>query len=252
MQTIAEVITYLKVHAAEINIELKPGVRTEFIQRFEETYSIKLPDDIRIFYEYTNGLGHNDEFNIVALEDLVERDGPETKLLIAECYIYCDSWELEVDPQDHNNYKIINGDWGLFKPITVTNSFTEFLRMIVAGGAFGKGGLYDRYDELILEKITNPEAKTAKFKITEDIILPTKREMGLFVFGEVIDGTISAGDVIYIKIQGQMRVIHIRKLADLRATSQKVIALDLALSNRECDHEIKKLTGSTLNIYHFN
>ncbi|MEO6520136.1 MAG: SMI1/KNR4 family protein [Mucilaginibacter sp.] len=148
---IPNIINYLKTHLDQTDITLNPGASQELIARFEEARNSKLPDDIRLFYEFSNGFNSKeDDFNIVPLEDLADITYHE-ELFIAQFLIYCDAWELEIDLNNPDSYGIfvIQND---SSKIVLTNSFAEFLQRFLNGGLYGKGGLYDWAEELQRQK----------------------------------------------------------------------------------------------------
>ncbi|QEC77593.1 SMI1/KNR4 family protein [Mucilaginibacter ginsenosidivorax] len=145
--SITDVINYLKTNLDDTDITLNKGASKNQIEAVENAYNIKLPDDIRQFYEFADGfISEEDQFRIIDLNEIItdRRDGNE--LHFAEYLTYCDMWGLKVEPDDHNRYSITypyKGD------IILTNSFTEFLRRFLTGGVFETGGLYDWRDKII-------------------------------------------------------------------------------------------------------
>lgn len=136
------------------DILLCDGVSDDLISDVETTLCIQLPDAVKQFYKFSNGL-ETDEymFNIIKLEDIIENKirWKESELFIAEILIYSDTWHLEVDQLNSADYTIFNtNEYG--EKITLTKSFVEFLQRVVEGGVFGERGLYSWSNEIRKER----------------------------------------------------------------------------------------------------
>jgi hypothetical protein len=92
------------------DIVLREGAKDELIEQTEAVLNIQLPDEVKQFYRFSNGLETNEYmFNIVRLEDVIEgKIKWDSQLYIAEYLIYSDMWELEVNPLNSNDYIITN------------------------------------------------------------------------------------------------------------------------------------------------
>jgi hypothetical protein len=144
---ISDIINYLKTNIHQTDITLNTGASHELIARVEAVRNIKLPDEIREFYEFSNGFNSEEhDFNIIPLEDIADITY-HRELFIAQYLIYCDTWELEIDSINHNDYGIFTMGSDSSK-IVLTNSFAEFLQRFLNGGLYGKGGLYDWAEEV--------------------------------------------------------------------------------------------------------
>jgi hypothetical protein len=145
IKSISDIIKYLKSHLDETDITLYIGATDREITSFENSAGVKLPDDIKQFYQFCNGfISDEDQFQIVPLNELIHNHQKENKLYIAEYLVYCDMWELKINPLDHNDYTIFYGYTEL------TDSFSEFLMCFFVGGVFEPNGLYDWKDKLRL------------------------------------------------------------------------------------------------------
>lgn len=139
MKSITDIINYIKNHLHETDITLYGGATDRDIYEFENKAGVRLPDDIRQFYQFTNGfMSDEDLFRIVPLSELVHSNS----LYIAEYLIYCDLWELIINPAENNYYEITCADKDQ-NELVLTTSFSEFIQHFLTGGVFEKDGLYD-------------------------------------------------------------------------------------------------------------
>ena len=143
--TIREIIERIKADKVNLGITLFAPSSLSDITKFEKVRAVKLPDDLITFYSFSNGLeSAEDMFRIIPLEEIIDnlkdRDTyteQQGDFHFAEYMIYCDMWTLHIDSTDHNNYKIYNiAD----NTITLTNSFSDFMKIFLDGGVFD--GLY--------------------------------------------------------------------------------------------------------------
>ncbi|QEM12671.1 SMI1/KNR4 family protein [Mucilaginibacter rubeus] len=139
IKSITDIINYLKNQLHETDITLYAGATDLEIYEFEISAGVKLPDDIRQFYQFTNGfMSDEDLFRIVPLNELIHSNS----LYIAEFLIYSDLWELIINPAENNYYEITCTDKDQNK-LVLTTSFFEFIQHFLIGGVFEKDGLYD-------------------------------------------------------------------------------------------------------------
>ncbi|MES2278556.1 MAG: SMI1/KNR4 family protein [Bacteroidota bacterium] len=252
MNTITEIIAYLKSNRDELGITLELSAHAELINQVEETYNIKLPDDIRTFYEFANGFESDDfMFRIIPLEEMVEnrRTYNYNELCIAEYMIYSDTWNLIIDQED-NKYRIVNGNHSDEKIVTLTNSLADFLQRFIDGGLLGKNGLYYWYNELIINRITKSSDKlVATFKL-EGTFHITGR--GLVISGQIIQGKLLKGDIFWFEEDGYKTVIDIESIEFGHSGKNSFVGLMLGKHiSKETERSIKNLTGSPINIYRF-
>lgn len=152
--TIKEVIAKIKAQEAEGRITLYDGAKDSMIDKVEEKIAVKLPDDVRTFYRFSNGMeAEEDIFRIIPLNEIMDQrtHGHENMFDIAEYMIYSDMWVMRVNPNDQNDYRIINFDKDGTQ-LVLTSSFAEFLERWLEGGVFDNGGLYDWHDEIRSKK----------------------------------------------------------------------------------------------------
>lgn len=139
VKSITDIINYLKNRLYETDITLYAGATDLEIYEFENGAGVKLPDDIRQFYQFSNGfISDEDLFRIVPLNELIHGD----VLYIAEYLIYCDLWELIINPAENNYYEITWTDNDR-NNLVLTTSFSDFIQRFLMGGVFEKDGLYD-------------------------------------------------------------------------------------------------------------
>lgn len=144
-KSISDVINYLKSHLDETDITLYDGATDQQIAELETNAGVKLPDDVRQFYQFSNGfISDEDQFRIVPLDELIFPDRRQDILYIGEYLCYCDTWALTTNPEN-NSYQINYPDERGF---VLTNSFSEFLSRFLIGGVFEQNGLYDWRDEI--------------------------------------------------------------------------------------------------------
>ncbi|RZK26626.1 MAG: SMI1/KNR4 family protein [Flavobacterium sp.] len=148
--SIAEVITYLKTNIDQTDITLNSGASSSLIAKFENTFNVRLPNDIKQFYEFSNGFeSAEDDFRIVPIEEMLDESLSMnyTEINIAEYLIYCDIWNLEINTEDHNLYHITNVGSDN-KKVVLTTSFAELIQRFLKGGVFEPGGLYRWLEEI--------------------------------------------------------------------------------------------------------
>ncbi len=122
------------------------------------------PSDFALFYKFANGFESADDlFRIIPLGEIVGRRAQFTDnhFHVAEYLIYCDLWEIEINPDDPNDYSIFIFDSDSDK-LKLTKSFAEFLEKFLAGGVFNDGGLYEWNKEK--SKLTELEFSRKQFR----------------------------------------------------------------------------------------
>lgn len=145
--TVSDIILTLQTHHKAYGIALYPAATITEINYKERLLNIKLPDDLKTFYQFCNGFeSAEDLFRIIPLEEL-SRNEEEAFFYIAEYLIYSDTWNIEINPDDNNDY-IILYDIGDSRVVSLTSTFAEFLSRFLAGGVFEKDGLYEWRKEI--------------------------------------------------------------------------------------------------------
>jgi hypothetical protein len=144
------------IEAGPNDITLYSGAENSLIEKFEQQMQLKLPADLKTFYQCCNGFeSAEDLFRIVPLDEFLERmswDKRENRtcelksnqFYLAEYLIYCDMWTIEIELDQPNTYRITHGSG----PNALTQSFSEFLLRFLKGGVFGDGGLYKWSEEI--------------------------------------------------------------------------------------------------------
>jgi hypothetical protein len=145
---ISEIIEKLSTNLSSYDITLYPPASEQDLVNFEQGLNCSLPDDIKTLYLFCNGFeSAEDLFRIIPLGEIASdlaRYAPN-RFAFAEYLIYCDTWEIEINPSAPNEYRISNyGE--AFR--LMTNSLAEFLDRFLAKGVFGNGGLYTWHDEI--------------------------------------------------------------------------------------------------------
>ena len=148
--TIEETIQNIRSKQEELQITLFPRVPERVFDEFEQKLSLKLPEDLRTFYSFSNGFeGGDDLFRIIPLDEILSNmnNAADNKFIIAEYMVYSDIWVLELSAADANKYSIFYIGQDSVK-ITLTGSLAEFIERWMAGGVFGKGGLFEWRKEI--------------------------------------------------------------------------------------------------------
>lgn len=123
---------------------------------FENICQLKLPADLKEFYQCCNGFGPDvkDQFQVLPLTEatmeLIQcgKGKRGSRFVLAEYMLYCDWWEVELTPTTETSYHIVNAGHRSGIPLVLTHSIEEFLARYLAGGVFGKGGLYEWHEEI--------------------------------------------------------------------------------------------------------
>jgi len=70
---INEIIEFLKSNVDQIDITLHEEAKEELFKKAEHAYNIKFPEDIKLFYRFSNGFEtEEDIFNIIPLEEIID------------------------------------------------------------------------------------------------------------------------------------------------------------------------------------
>jgi hypothetical protein len=165
--TIQSAIEQLQNYKGPTGLSLHPGADDTMLQAVENTYNITLPDDFKEFYRFADGFETDEDiFNMIPLKYIIENKHRKggAAFYIAEYMIYSDMWQLEINPNNCNDYKIII--WANYNKLVLTNSLGEFISRFLKGGVFGTGGLYEWQDEVELQPIYTTKLKTAEFLLT--------------------------------------------------------------------------------------
>jgi hypothetical protein len=146
---ITEVIHHLKTLSEESDITLRPPASDEAIAGAERVYNVRLPDDFWEFYRFSDGFEKDEDvFSLLTLEEVIANklQHKRAPICFAEHMGYCDTWHLEINPEDCNDYKILV-EWN-YNDILLTNSLAEFIMRVVKGDVYGEDGLYNWCQEL--------------------------------------------------------------------------------------------------------
>ncbi|GAA4335822.1 hypothetical protein GCM10023149_44090 [Mucilaginibacter gynuensis] len=163
--SISEIITYLKTHIGQTDITLYEAAPIELINKFETTFNVKLPDDIKEFYLFCNGFESDEDlFRIIPLDEMIEYKGrnDDHNIYIAEYLIYSNAWQLEVND---NSYRISNID----QTWILTRNFAEFLDRFLKNGLFKPNGLYDWSNEVSEKRTDKNQNQAITYKTPSDI-----------------------------------------------------------------------------------
>jgi hypothetical protein len=140
--TLIEVLTFIKENTSLVGIELnKPATKNEI--DFFENSKIKLPQDFKTLYNFSNGFETDEDlFRLIPLQEIIENGKDDycisnTSFHFTEYMIYCDMWTVELNPNDIEQYKIYNKADNL---VYLTNSLVEFLCVFINKGIYE--GLY--------------------------------------------------------------------------------------------------------------
>jgi len=157
--TINDALELLKFYDGPFKLTLHSGANEALMNEVEYTYGITLPDDFKTLYRFTDGFEMDEDiFNMIPLKEIIGNRETNKPIRIAEYMIYSDMWDLEINPDDPNDYSISADDWDNGK-IILTNSLAEFIARFLKGGVFEKGGLYHWKDEIKAKTYgnTNPD-----------------------------------------------------------------------------------------------
>ena len=142
--TLLDVLNYIKDNSFKIGIQLnKPATNVE-IETFENR-KVKLSDDFKVLYKFSNGFEtDHDLFRLIPLDEVIE-NGLDKSYLISnnsfhftEYMIYSDMWSVDISDINVNEYKIYNKTDNV---VYLTNSLAEFLCVFINKGIYD--GLYE-------------------------------------------------------------------------------------------------------------
>jgi hypothetical protein len=137
------VLDYIRKNSANIGIQLnKPATSIE-IDTFENQ-KVKLPDDFKLLYQFSNGFEtDHDLFRLIPLDEIIE-NGLDRSYLISdtsfhftEYMIYSEMWSVDISKDNINDYWIYNKAETV---VYLTNSLAEFLCVFINKGIYD--GLY--------------------------------------------------------------------------------------------------------------
>ena len=141
-------IAELSTNLSPYDITPYPPASNEDLLNFEQKLGCPIPEDFKAFYFFCNGFeSAEDLFRIIPLSEIAD-DLSKYKpncFAFAEYMIYCDIWEIEINPSKSDEYWISNHGLA-FRDLT--NSFGEFLNRFLTKGVFGEGGLYTWHEEV--------------------------------------------------------------------------------------------------------
>ena len=165
--TIQTAIEQLQNYQGPDNLTLHPAADEARLQAVERIYNITLPDDFKEFYRFSDGFETDEDiFNMIPLIAIIQYKDKKNsaRFYIAEYMIYSDMWQLEINPDNSNDYKIfIEAN---YNKIVLTTSLAEFIDRFLKGGVFGPGGLYEWQQEVELQPIYTTQLKAAEFLLT--------------------------------------------------------------------------------------
>jgi SMI1 / KNR4 family (SUKH-1) len=108
---ISDIVENLSTNLTSYDITLYPPASEQKLIIFERQLNCPLPDDIKAIYLFCNGFeSAEDLFRIIPLEEIAERlsEFKPNCFHFAEYMIYCDMWEIEINPSNPNEYWISN------------------------------------------------------------------------------------------------------------------------------------------------
>ncbi|MDQ2771689.1 MAG: SMI1/KNR4 family protein [Bacteroidota bacterium] len=117
----------------------------------------RLPDDLRAFYEFSNGFeSGNYIFRIIPLEEamreLIEhKNGIKgSEFVLAEYLIYSDTWKIRLKSNKEKLYDIINNNHQLYIKVSIIECVFEFIiKYLESSALFCDNGLYKWFEQRI-------------------------------------------------------------------------------------------------------
>jgi len=138
-----DVLTFIKDNSTLVGIELsKPATENEI--DFFENSKIKLPQDFKTLYKFSNGFETDEDlFRLIPLNEIIENGEDDycisdTSFHFTEYMIYSDMWTVEISPNNIEDYKIYNKADNV---VYLTNSLAEFICVFINKGIYD--GLYE-------------------------------------------------------------------------------------------------------------
>ncbi len=150
MNQIHKIIERLTTDGQKFDIVLNQPASNTDIESFEKETKIRLPSELRQFYQKCNGFdaGNDLLFRVIPLHDIVsERDLlTQNRFPLAEYMIYSDTWIIEIKGEE--KYVIVNSNHGSEQELILCDSIVTFLNRYLDGdGCAAKNGLYKCFDE---------------------------------------------------------------------------------------------------------
>jgi len=156
MLRVESIVHKLKNNNTNFSITLNAPASTAELNHLETLLHRELPKELRDFYLLANGLETLDHlFRLLPIDEIIQyiNELPDNQIYFAEFMIYSDSWKIVFDDADAQSYSIVNDDHG-GEPVSLTNSIFEFFeRYLASDGIFGKDGLYEWREEIMLKNI---------------------------------------------------------------------------------------------------
>jgi SMI1 / KNR4 family (SUKH-1) len=184
--SILEAIQLLKAYKGPLDLTLHKPASEELLSEVERVFGITLPSDFKTLYRFTDGFEtEEDMFNMIPIAEIIDskKRHNEEPFYFAEYMIYCDSWQLEINSKNNDEYDITVIDFEVGK-ILLTNSLGEFIRRFLSRGVFEIGGLYAWRDEIKAKLYGNTD--------------PNKIKPLLWVFRECLKrGLMTKEDVVF-------------------------------------------------------
>lgn len=156
--SITDLIEYIKRNQASLGITLYEAAAETQLLDLERLKGVRLPTDIRTFYQFSNGFeSAEDLFRIIPLDEIFTNDRLDKYVdaphdfHIAEYLIYCDMWTVSINPLNAESYIIYNK---VNESVILTNSFTDFLEVFLSKGVFGDRGLYHWRESLVRQQLS--------------------------------------------------------------------------------------------------
>ena len=149
--SISDILYQFLENLSSHDITLYPPATDRDLTEFEGKLKCPLPDDMKALYRFCNGFeSAEDVFRIIPLKEIADRlsQYKPNCFHFAEYMIYCDMWEIEINPSNPNEYWISNRGKAIR---LLTKSLTEFLDRFLAKGVFGDGGLYTWHSEVDIQ-----------------------------------------------------------------------------------------------------
>lgn len=140
--TLIDVLTFIKENTSQVGIKLNKQATKSEIDFFENS-KIKLPQDFKTLYNFSNGFETDEDlFRLIPLNEIIYNGNDdyctsETSFHFTEYMIYSDMWTVEINLNDIENYKVYNKADNI---VYLTNSLAEFFCVFINKGIYD--GLY--------------------------------------------------------------------------------------------------------------
>jgi hypothetical protein len=160
--TIIDATELLKAYKGPFKLTLHAGATDALISNAEDIYGLTLPDDFKTLYRFTDGFEIDEDIlNLIPLKEIIANKEDGKSMWIAEYLIYSEMWELEINPDNPEDYSIAAFDMDKGKVI-LTRSLATFIERLLKGGVFETGGLYHWLDEIKSKLYGNTDHSEAK------------------------------------------------------------------------------------------